>query len=68
MPLHEVVNMLNRYYPETEIELAEGEYTNLISGEHDNASLDAVLTSIIYSTGLHCKKQGNKYTIYNKNE
>jgi hypothetical protein len=48
--------------------IAEGEHTNLISGEHYNESFHAVLTSIGCSTGVHCKKQGNKYTIYNKNE
>ena len=62
-PIQEVVNMLNRSYPEMKVELAPGEYPNLISGEHENESLHSVLTSIVYSTGLQCKKQGNKYTI-----
>ena len=63
-PLREVVNMLNRHYPQVEIELAEGEYPNLISGEHDNRRVEAVLTSIVYTTGLKCKIKGNKYTLY----
>jgi len=63
-PLREVVNMLNRHYPQVEIKLAEGEYPNLISGEHDNRRIEAVLTSIVYTTGLKCKIKGNKYTLY----
>jgi len=62
-PLREVVNMLNRYYPQVEIELAEGEYPNLISGEHDNKRVEAVLTSIVYTTGLKCKITGKKFTL-----
>ena len=65
-PLREVINMLNRHYPQVEIELAEGDYPNLISGEHDNKRVEAVLTSIVYSTGLTCEKQGTKYVIYQK--
>ena len=64
-PIREVVNTLNRYYPQTSIELAEGEYSYLISGEHDNKRMEAVLTSIIYSTGLKYKKTGNKIILYN---
>jgi len=62
-PLREVVNMLNRHYPQVEIVLAEGEYPNLISGEHDNRRVEAVLTSIVFTTGLKCKISGNKYII-----
>ena len=62
-PLREVVNMLNRFYPQVEIELAEGEYPNLISGEHDNKSVEAVLTSIVYMTGLKCKITGSKFIL-----
>ena len=58
-PIREVVNMLNRRYPQIDIQLAKGNYTNMISGEHDNKSLDAVLQSIAYSTGLKYKKTGN---------
>ena len=63
-PIREVVNMLNRYYPQAEVELAEGEYSGLISGEHDNKRMEAVLTSIVYSTGINYKKIGNKYILY----
>ena len=63
-PLVDVVNVLNRYYPEMEIELAEGEYFNLISGVHDNKQLEDVVQSIINITGLKCKKTANKIIIY----
>ncbi len=63
-PLHEVVNMLNRYYPQLDLELAKGEYTSLISGEHDNKSAESVLTSIIYLTGVKCKKLNTKHILY----
>ena len=63
-PIKEVVNMLNRYYPQIDIELADDDYSILISGKHDNKRLEAVLTSIIYSTGLKYKKTGNKFILY----
>ena len=65
-PVREVVNILNRYYPQINVELAEGEYSSLISGEHDNKRPEAVLTSIVYSTGLRCKKAENKFILYQK--
>ena len=65
-PLREVINMLNRHYPQVEIELTEGDYPNLISGEHDNKRVEAVLSSVVYSTALTCEKQGTKYVIYQK--
>jgi ferric-dicitrate binding protein FerR (iron transport regulator) len=63
-PIMEVVNILNRYYPQVEIELAEGEFTNMISGKFDNQQMQTVLKSITYSTGLRYKKTGGKYIIY----
>jgi len=63
-PIREVINTLNRYYPQANIELAEGEYSHLISGEHDNKRMEAVLTSIIYTTGLKYKKTGNKIILF----
>ena len=67
-PIREVINMLNRYYPQMDIELSEGEYSNLISGEHDAKRPEAVLMSIIYSTGLKYKKAGNKIILYKDNK
>jgi len=63
-PIREVVNILNRYYPQTKIELVEGEFSNMISGEYDNKLVEVVLTSICYSTKLKCTKQGNQYVLY----
>ncbi|MDR1668118.1 MAG: FecR domain-containing protein [Bacteroidales bacterium] len=63
-PVHEVVNMLHRQYPQWDIELAEGNYTSLISGTHDNKRIEAVLTSIAYSTGLKWKKENNRFILY----
>ena len=65
-PINDVVNRLNRHYPDVQIELSQGEYTNMITGKYLNEKVETVLTSIVYSTGLQCKKQGNKYTIYQK--
>ena len=62
-PIREVVNILNRNFPQWEIELAEGEYSNLISGEHDKNPIE-VLTSIIFTTGLKYKQTGNKIILY----
>ena len=63
-PIREAVNMINRRYPQMEIVLADGEYTNLISGRHDNASLEAVLTSIVYSTRIKYKQEGKTIILY----
>ena len=65
-PICEVVNMLNRHYPQTEVELAEGEYSFLITGEHNSKRLEVVLTSIVYSTDLKCKKTKDKYILYSE--
>lgn len=63
-PIQEVLNMLNRHYPHLNIELAEGDYPNLISGEHDNASAESILTSILYSTGMKYRKENNKTILF----
>jgi len=65
-PIREVVNMLNRHYPQVDIELTEGEYSGiLISGEHENVyTAEEILKSIVYITGLKCKT-GSKYTLSN---
>ena len=66
-PILEVVNILNRRYPQVDIELAEDEYAAfLISGEHENVfTAEEILKSIVYITGLRCKKTGeNRYCIY----
>jgi len=66
-PIREVVNMLNRFYPDTEIKLADGDYPFLISGEHSiDKKVEAALTSITYSTGLSSKKSGKTYILHRK--
>lgn len=66
-PICEVVNILNRHYPQLDIELADGEYFYLITGEHNNVyQPEDILKGIAYTTGLKCKKTGNKYTLYNE--
>ena len=64
-PIREVVNILNRQYSQVDIELDEGEYSYLITGEYENeyTAID-ILKSILYITGLKCRKTGNKYILY----
>ena len=63
-PIREVVNILNRHYPQVNIELAEGEYTNHISGKYkDVFTTEDILKSIVYITGLKCIKTENKYIL-----
>ena len=40
------------------------EFNNLISGEHDNKSLEAVLQSIGYTSGIHYKRSGDQVLLY----
>lgn len=63
-PIRDVAKDLERMY-NCRITFAQGQdFNNLISGEHDNKSLDAVLQSIEYTSGIHYKKQGNKVLLY----
>lgn len=63
-PICDVAKDLERMY-DCRITFAEGQdFNNLISGEHDNKSLDAVLQSIEYTSGIHYKKQGDKVLLY----
>ena len=64
-PIREVINILNRHFPQIDIELDEDEYFNLITGEHDNVrNPENILKGITYTTGLKYKKNGNKYILY----
>ena len=63
-PIREVVLMLNRSCPQMVFELAEGEYTNLISGKLDTKQLITKLNLYTHSFGLKYKKAGNKITLY----
>ena len=64
-PIRDVVNILNRHFHQVDIVLTGGEYKNLITGSHHNESPEAILKSIVSTTGLKCKKEGNRYTLFN---
>ena len=66
-PMKEVINMLNRAYPQIVFELAEGEYPDLISGKLETKNLDTMLNLYIKSIGLSYKKTGNRIILYQEN-
>jgi ferric-dicitrate binding protein FerR (iron transport regulator) len=61
-PLTEVIETLERWY-DTEIHLS-GNYPVLISGEHDNKSLTAVLEAICFTSGMKYKKVSDGFLLY----
>ena len=65
-PIHDVIHILNRNYPQVTIELAKGEYTDiLITGEYNKAlHPDNIIRRIVTTTNLQCEKEGNKYTFH----
>lgn len=63
-PIRDVAKELERVY-NCRIIFAEGQdFSNLISGEHDNLSLEAVLQSIEYTSGIHHKKEGKQILLF----
>ena len=62
-PIRDVAKELKRMY-NCRITFADGQFNNLISGEHDNKSLEAVLQSIEYTSGIRYKKEGNRILLY----
>lgn len=63
-PIRDVARELERVY-NCRITFAPGyEFTNLISGEHDNKSLESVLQSIEYVSGVKHKKEGKEIVLY----
>lgn len=62
-PIHDVAKELERMY-NCRITFSEGKFDNHISGEHDNKSLEAVLQSIEYTSGIRYKKEGNRILLY----
>lgn len=63
-PIRDVAKELERVY-NCRITFAEGQdFCNLISGEHDNLSLEAVLQSIEYASGIHYKKEGKQIFLF----
>ena len=67
-PIREVVNILNRHFPQIDIELAEGEYNNLmITGKYNKVTQpDNIIKGIVYTLRLKYKKTGNKYVLYSE--
>ena len=55
--------MLRRYYS-CDIELRDTTSGARLSGTHDNKSIESVLESICFSTGLHYRQENGKYIIY----
>lgn len=63
-PIRDIARELERIYG-CSIVLEEGEeFNNLISGEHDNCSLESVLQSIEYTSGIKYMKKGNEVLLY----
>lgn len=63
-PIRDVARELERVY-NCHITFAPGyEFTNLISGEHDNKSLESVLQSIEYVSGVKHRKEGKEIVLY----
>lgn len=63
-PIHDVAKQLERAY-NCKIQFAAGQnFDNLISGEHDNQTLEDVFKSIEYVTGIKCRKESNTYILY----
>ena len=63
-PLTDVAKELERRY-HCKISFRQGEvFENLISGEHDNQSLESVLESLHYICGINYEKDGNQITFY----
>lgn len=63
-PIRDVARELQRAYHCT-IKFQEGqEFTNLISGEHDNQSLESILESLHYVSGLSYRYENGVIIIY----
>jgi ferric-dicitrate binding protein FerR (iron transport regulator) len=64
-PIRDVINELMRHY-NCIIVFGDGEKIpdEYISGSHDNKSLDAVLTSIRYATGIKYRKENDGIILY----
>ncbi len=63
-PIKEVVKELERAYNHTFVFDPAHDFDNLITGEHHNKSLDAVLKSIEQTSGIKAKRSGKTITLY----
>ena len=67
-PITDVAKMLERLYG-CHIRFApHQEFNNLVSGEHDNQSLESVLQSIEYTSGIHYVKEKKGFLLYKDQE
>lgn len=63
-PINDVAKELTRIYNH-KIRFEKGQtFNNLIIGEHDNKSLESVLKSIEYTSGIKFRKEGEEYVLY----
>ena len=62
-PLVEVLKTINRKYDQN-IELQDKTYNPIISGTHDNKSLEAVIEAICFTTGLKYMEEGKSIILY----
>lgn len=63
-PIRDVAKELERVYNCRITFAVDEEFNNFISGEHDNKSLDSVLKSIGYVSGVKYKKEGRNILLY----
>lgn len=63
-PIRDVARELERVYNCRITFAVDEEFNNLISGEHDNKSLESVLKSIEYVSGIKYQKQGRNILLY----
>lgn len=63
-PIRDVAKELERMYNCRITFAGNQEFNNLISGEHDNTSLEGVLHSIEYTSGIRYKKEGTSILLY----
>lgn len=63
-PIRDVAKELERMYNCHITFARDEEFNNLISGEHDNKSLEAVLQSIGYTSGIKYQKEGNSILLF----
>lgn len=63
-PIADVAKELTRIY-NCKIYFEDGQiFTNLIKGEHDNKSIESVLKSIEYTSGIKFRKEQGNYILY----
>lgn len=63
-PIRDIARELERIYGYNIVFKEGQEFNNLISGEHDNQSLESVLQSIEYTSGIKYLKNDNEILFY----